>query len=156
MCLSYTSSSTCPECRVLIRRTTARVPCWNGALSPWRVHRNGLSCRSDRYDRGPDQTTLDELCPGCSCRTLPVPAPAPAPAPAAVYTYRHGYMTADGSRGTTVRSRRHSTSSTASLIPTSVSRSACAGTTARHARSPNAWAGCAQVQIEGPRTRWCH
>jgi hypothetical protein len=158
MCLSYITKNTCPECRTLFRRSTTRVPCWNGSVNPWRIHRNGLSCRSSRYDRGPDQTRLDELCASCACvskrRALPPPAPS--------YNYRHGYM---GRSSVDVigysDSRRDSTTTLthllgASDVRTTVSRNACAANRNRYSLPPNAWAGCAEVQVDGPRTRWCH
>ncbi|KAI9155468.1 hypothetical protein HJFPF1_08052 [Paramyrothecium foliicola] len=156
MCLSFVTNSTCPECSNLFRRRRTSVPCWNGSLSPWRIHRHGLSCRSSRYDRGPDEVRTDELCSGCAAartrrrQSIRVMTTAAAPPP---YTYRHSYIsTADASP------YRNSIDgiSTSNLIDAGVSRHACAANRARYSMPPNAWAGCAPVQVDGPRTRWCH
>ncbi|KAI9148003.1 hypothetical protein HJFPF1_11824 [Paramyrothecium foliicola] len=66
MCFHFVAYNRCPRCSSTFRRRRLRVPCWNGLVQRWRVHRHGLLCFSDKYERGADECYANELCPPCA------------------------------------------------------------------------------------------
>jgi hypothetical protein len=66
MCVHFQSWNRCSSCLLTFNRRLNRVPCWNGSLSRWRIHHHGLSCRSGRYERAPDEIYTHRCCGKCS------------------------------------------------------------------------------------------
>ncbi|KAL6862230.1 hypothetical protein J3F83DRAFT_716618 [Trichoderma novae-zelandiae] len=66
MCVHFQSWNRCSSCFLTFNRRRNRVPCWNGAVSRWRVHRHGLSCRSGWYERADDEVYTHLFCEACS------------------------------------------------------------------------------------------
>ncbi|PTB63138.1 hypothetical protein BBK36DRAFT_1144197 [Trichoderma citrinoviride] len=66
MCVHFQSWNRCSSCFLTFNRRRNRVPCWNGSLSRWRVHRHGLSCRSGWYERADDEVYTHLFCEACA------------------------------------------------------------------------------------------
>ncbi|KAL7921365.1 hypothetical protein ACQKWADRAFT_124721 [Trichoderma austrokoningii] len=66
MCVHFHSWNRCSSCLITFNRRLNRVPCWNGAISRWRIHHHGLSCRNGRYERAPDEVYTHRCCGRCS------------------------------------------------------------------------------------------
>ncbi|KAL7908306.1 hypothetical protein GGI35DRAFT_57791 [Trichoderma velutinum] len=66
MCVHFRSWNRCSSCFLTFNRRCNRVPCWNGSLSRWRIHRHGLSCRSGWYERADDEVYTDLSCELCN------------------------------------------------------------------------------------------
>ncbi|KAL7793809.1 hypothetical protein V8C37DRAFT_401668 [Trichoderma ceciliae] len=66
MCVHFQSWNRCSSCFLTFNRRCNRVPCWNGSVSRWRIHRHGLSCRSGRYERADDEVYTHMPCEACN------------------------------------------------------------------------------------------
>ncbi|PKK45748.1 hypothetical protein CI102_9641 [Trichoderma harzianum] len=66
MCVHFRSWNRCSSCFLTFNRRCNRVPCWNGSLSRWRIHRHGLSCRSGCYERADDEVYTHLPCESCN------------------------------------------------------------------------------------------
>lgn len=66
MCVHFRSWNRCSSCFLTFNRRCNRVPCWNGSLSRWRIHRHGLSCRSGCYERADDEVYTHLSCESCN------------------------------------------------------------------------------------------
>ncbi|KAH6603793.1 hypothetical protein Trco_007239 [Trichoderma cornu-damae] len=66
MCVHFQSWNRCSSCFLTFNRRRNRVPCWNGSVSRWRIHRHGLSCRSGWYERADDEVYTHTPCEACS------------------------------------------------------------------------------------------
>ncbi|KAL6695779.1 hypothetical protein J3F84DRAFT_342790 [Trichoderma pleuroticola] len=66
MCVHFRSWNRCSSCFLTFNRRCNRVPCWNGSLSRWRLHRHGLSCRSGCYERADDEVYTHLSCESCN------------------------------------------------------------------------------------------
>ncbi|TFB01595.1 hypothetical protein CCMA1212_006511 [Trichoderma ghanense] len=66
MCVHFQSWNRCSSCFLTFNRRRNRVPCWNGSLSRWRIHRHGLSCRSGWYERADDEVYTHLFCGTCA------------------------------------------------------------------------------------------
>lgn len=66
MCVHFQSWNRCSSCFLTFNRRRNRVPCWNGSLSRWRIHRHGLACRSGWYERADDEVYTHVSCAACS------------------------------------------------------------------------------------------
>ncbi|ETR99760.1 hypothetical protein M419DRAFT_37445 [Trichoderma reesei RUT C-30] len=66
MCVHFQSWNRCSSCFLTFNRRRNRVPCWNGSLSRWRIHRHGLSCRSGWYERADDEVYTHLFCEACA------------------------------------------------------------------------------------------
>ncbi|KAL7812710.1 hypothetical protein V8C26DRAFT_436717 [Trichoderma gracile] len=70
MCVHFQSWNRCSSCFLTFNRRRNRVPCWNGSLSRWRVHRHGLSCRSGWYERADDEVYTHLFCEACALEAM--------------------------------------------------------------------------------------
>ncbi|KAL7931921.1 hypothetical protein V8C35DRAFT_105187 [Trichoderma chlorosporum] len=66
MCVHFQSWNRCSSCFLTFNRRCNRVPCWNGSVSRWRIHRHGLSCRSGWYERADDEVYTHLPCEACN------------------------------------------------------------------------------------------